>query len=338
MAIKISNEVKIGIVGLITLAAIVYGMNYLKGTSLFKNPFKLHTGYDDINGLAKGGLVFVNGYQAGKVSNLVFDPKTHKISVEMVINEEMNIPDDSKAVIFSPDLMGGKAIRIDLGKSSTFLQDEANIQGTVSGGMMNEVMTKIDPLKMEVEALAKQLNAVVGWTNYTLDSMHAENKIHSILDNGKAASAEAMIAMKQIDVVIANVNKVVESIEKFTKSANSIVGNIDNQENTINGVMKDVKSTSSNIKEVTDSVALLTAQLRGSLNEAKSTLENVRKISEKIDRGEGSIGVLLNDKKIANDINALSAQLDSIVKDVKARPRRYIPNIYLIERKKKANE
>lgn len=351
MALKISNEIKVGIIGLITLALLVYGMNFLKGTSLVNKSTTLYVDYDNVGGLLKGASVLYNGYTIGKVNNLSLDAKTHKIRAEIIIQEDMGIPNDSKAIIYSAGLMGPIAIRLDMGKSEKVVEDEGTIEGGLEGTMTENLENKVDPIRMQVEVLSKQLNNIAGWVNYTLDSTGSRNTILEILDNANASTESVKGVTKDLDKVIAGVNKAVESVNLLANSTNNVVSNLDNNKGNINSSIAKLDGTMTNVKSLSDSLAMVTKDIKRLMAEAQtavaqvqSSLDNVKGITAGLQNGEGSAGKLLKDDALyANAKNSI-ARLDSAVitvnnllEEIKANPKKYL-NVKVVVFENKHNK
>ena len=140
MNLRISNEIKVGLIGILTLAAIIYGMNYLRGSRLFGNPLSLYTDFAHAGGLTRGAQVEYNGFIVGKVTKADMDPTTERIAVEITFDQPYRIPVDSKAIIYTNGIMGSPMIRIQKGKRTEYLQDEDKIVGELEGGVLGNFM------------------------------------------------------------------------------------------------------------------------------------------------------------------------------------------------------
>ena len=121
---KLSREVKIGLYAIITLAALYWGINFLKGQDIFSSSHKYYATYDQVNGVQKSAGIVIKGFKVGVVSDISYDPqKSDRIIVEFSIKRKFQIPENSKARIYSDGLLGGKAIEIELGDSHIYLHD-----------------------------------------------------------------------------------------------------------------------------------------------------------------------------------------------------------------------
>jgi phospholipid/cholesterol/gamma-HCH transport system substrate-binding protein len=346
MALQISREIKVGVVGLITLGLLLYGLSLLKGSSLVGKDFVLNSYYDNVNGLKKGGFVLYRGMQVGRVSDMALDPKLGKIRVELEISQPIDIPTDTRATIFSPSVMSDPAVRLDFGGSSKNLATGNTIKDSLEGGLVANFQSQIDPIRKEAEVLSKQLNQIAGWVNHTLpDSNQSQNSIRGILDNANSSVANIKDVSGRFDEVLVKVNKAIASIEGLAGSAKNVVENIDGNKGNINGTISKLDATMSNIEQFSDTLAVATEEIRVTLLEAKKTIANLTSISQSIKDGNGSIGMLMKDKKLYENANSSVSKLDSavsginqLIQNINKHPKDYLnvnAKVVVFERKDK---
>lgn len=299
---KVNNETKVGSLALIAVSLLILGFNYLKGTSLFDESFNLYAEYENIDGLTAGNKVLINGMQVGQVNSLTFDHKTSHIRVDLSITENIPIPADSRAQVFSSDLLGSKAINLTLGKASTFLKDGDKVQSSLSPTLSERVTTEILPLKDKVSSAISSIDSFVNNLN---DLLGDENR-----NNISASLASLKRTSNRLDSTMIRVDKMISS-------ASSIVKNFEKNNEAINRIM------ASTVK-FTDSLSSQSANIRGIITRANESVVKLKSIMTKIDQGEGSLGLLVNDKQLYNNLTASSSSLDSLLVDLKRHPKRYV--------------
>lgn len=352
MNLRISNEIKVGLIGILTLAAIIYGMNYLRGSRLFGNPLSLYTDFAHAGGLARGAQVEYNGFIVGKVTKADMDPVTERIAVEITFDQPYRIPVDSKAIIYTNGIMGSPMIRIEKGKRTEYLQDEAKITGELEGGLMDKfgpLADGVKPIEKNIEILTKQISEIVHWVDSsgTKDIDKILSNVNAVTLNIQSLSARLE---KDLDVILLSVDKVVANVNQLTESATNIVKNVENQKGQINEIMSKANSSMTNVEHITDSVALITGDMRKAITEAQATLDNVKKLTAGLERGEGTAGMLLKDKGLYQKLDSTVASanltlasasetvegLNGLLAEIKKNPRKYLNvRVYLLERKQK---
>ncbi len=343
---KISKELKVGALGLLALTLFVLGMNYLKGLSMFSKNRVFYTYFDDSKGLLRGASLYLNGFGIGKVTNMELDSKTRKIKIQVTVGEKVDIPKDSKIVLFSEGVMGPTSLKVKLGESATFIQEEGVLGSELEGTLMENVQTQIDPIKMQVEILSKQLNQIARWANYTLDSTGSRNTIVNILNNADASVANVKGVSESFDDVIKRIDEAVISINQLIASTNRVVSNVDANKANINETMNSINRTMQNVEYISDSLAKATNEIRVLVEEVKGTLENISQITAGIQNGEGSVGKLLKDEGLYSNttgavekLNIAIADVDSLLNEIKANPKKYLNvKVVVFERRPRKGE
>lgn len=343
---KISKELKVGALGLLALTLFVLGMNYLKGLSVFSKNRIFYTYFDDSKGLLRGASLYLNGFGIGKVTNMELDSKTRKIKIQVTVGEKVDIPKDSKIVLFSEGVMGPTSLKVKLGESATFIQEEGVLSSELEGTLMENVQTQIDPIKMQVEILSKQLNQIARWANYTLDSTGSRNTIVNILNNADASVANVKGVSESFDDVIKRIDEAVISINQLIASTNRVVSNVDANKANINETMNSINRTMQNVEYISDSLAKATNEIRVLVEEVKGTLENINQITAGIQNGEGSVGKLLKDEGLYSNttgavekLNIAIADVDSLLNEIKANPKKYLNvKVVVFERRPRKGE
>ncbi|NBV13707.1 MAG: MCE family protein [Sphingobacteriia bacterium] len=225
---KVNNETKVGAIALIAVIILILGFNYLKGTSLFDGTFRLYSEYENVDGLTVGSKVLINGMQIGQVNALTIDLETHKIRVDFSMSvNELKIPDDSKAMVYSVDLLGTKAINIILGKSSVYLKDEEQIADSLATSFTSQVQKELMPLKLKVEDAVSSIDSLVSNLNLLFNETNKNNLSASIL-NIRNTTGRLDTTMRKVDHMIASARSIVKNFEimKILNASCRIVQNL----------------------------------------------------------------------------------------------------------------
>lgn len=305
--IKVSNETKVGALTAIAITMLVLGYNFLKGKDLFTSTNTYYAIYDRVDGLAASNPVTINGYRIGQVTKVtLITEDSVRLKVAFEVNSDVQVGDSAIAKIFDADLFGSKAIELVLRDTvpQKILKNGDTLISLVQPSLATSVSAIVSPVKDKAESLIESLDSVFGGeTGNDLKGTIAN--LNAITTNFKNTSKrlEGIVASqeKRLDIIFANV----QSISTNLKNNNEAI-----------------TATIQNLKSVSDTLAAL--KIQNLVAKAESALAQVNAITEKINNGEGSIGLLVNDKKLYNNLNQSSASLDELLKDLKAHPKRYV--------------
>lgn len=305
---KLSNEVKTGIVVSIAIAVSVWGFNFLKGTDLFTTNKTCYAVYNNIDGLAASNRVIMNGYAVGLVKKIRFsEDRSGKMVVTMQVKNDIFIPDNSVAQIVSSDFFGGKAIEIIMGDSPSPIANKDTLKSDLKSGIEQQ----LGPIKDKTERLIVSLDSLSRSLNVLLDDK-----------NRKSIST----SLESLSHITANLERTTASLDKMiTPSDGKLNRTISNTE-AITGTLKDnqkkIGEIISQTEQLTDSLA--NANVASSINNLNATLAELNAILKKINQGEGSAGMLVNDKELYQKLTSASDNLDKLLADLKANPKRYV--------------
>lgn len=305
--VKVSNETKVGALTAIAITILVLGYNFLKGKDLFTSTTKYYAIYDRVDGLSSSNAVTISGYRIGQVIGVNLIPEdSMRVKVTLEVNSDIKLGDSSIARIFDADLFGSKAIElvINSDKSKRVLSNGDTLQSVVQASIISSVSKIVAPIKDKAENLIESLDSVFGGeTGANLKGTIAN--LNAITTNFKNTSKrlDGIVASqeKRLDVIFANVL--------------SISTNLKNNNEAISTTIKNLKSFSDTLAAV---------KIQQLVANAESTLAQVNQITEKINKGEGSIGLLINDKELYENLNKSSADLDALLKDMKENPKKYV--------------
>ena len=284
---KITNELKIGIFVIFVLTASFFVINFLRGKDIFGKEIDVVSFYENVEGLLPSAPVYIKGYKAGSVSDVVYRPETGEFEVICSVLKEFVIPEDSRMIIYSVDIMGGKGVRIDLGTSETPVSDGGRLKGGSQPDLVATVSESIGPL----------LDRVTG----TMDSLSVTvNNINRIL----AAADEQSIrrTLTHLENTLAN------ALSEFIVNLANVSGKLD-------GVMVKADAAMGNVADITS--ALSESDIEGLVLSFKGLLD-------KIQDPDGSVGKLLNDGSLYTSVDTLLEGIDSLVRKIEQNPKKYI--------------
>lgn len=305
---KISNEVKVGFIVTAAIAGLVWGINFLKGVDIFSRTTKVYAIYDDVGGLVKSNVVILKGFRIGQVQDLHFLPdKTGRMIATLLISRKVFVSKNSTAQIISNDFFGGKAVNIDLGKDPEPVSDGDTLKSEIISGLSEQ----IGPIKNKAESLIQSLDSVA-------------NSLHLLLDEKTRA----------------NVSKSFESLAKilatFETSATHLDHTLSSDQSKLNMMIANAESITDNLKKNNEKISnilnnfsqisdsLAKANLANTLMNANKVMSEAATIMQKINKGEGTMGMLINNDSLYKNLSTTASDLDKLMIDLKANPKRYV--------------
>lgn len=298
-------EVKVGILVTAALAALLWGLNYLKGKDIFKSRNRYYAVYPNVDGLVSSNPVYMNGYRIGIINSIDFMPdRSGRLIVTLLIEDHVFIAKNSVARIFSSDLIGTKALRIDLGNDPSPLQNNDTLKAELEYSFAQVVGKQVEPLKDKTERLITTLDSLGSNLNQLFDPETRKNLQQSISHfNQTMASVEELTTSEQ-----GQLNKMLGDIQAIT-------ANLRENNDEINGIID-------NLSKVTDTLAA--ANFSRTIAEADRVVSQTARIMEKISNGDGTLGQLVNNDSLYFKVEQTAADLDALLKDLKANPKRYV--------------
>jgi len=296
--LKLSKEFKTGLLAIIAIAMIVFGYNFLKGENLLEKSRTYHAIYDDVEGLSSSSPVTINGLQVGSVSKIDFLNEEAKLLVSFTVKNNFEFSKSSIAKIYGGDLIGGKSIAIE----PNFLDKNLAVSGDtltseVEDGLFELVNNKLTPLQFKVENAVTGIDSLVTSLNFVLDT-DSKQSIKSSIVEFETTLKSLKTTTQQINVLIG------ENATKFGTT------------------MDNLEHASTNFVGISDSLAAL--EIQPMFVELKQNLANLNSITGKLDKGEGSLGKLLDDDGLYDNLEASAKQMEELLEDMKLNPKRYV--------------
>jgi phospholipid/cholesterol/gamma-HCH transport system substrate-binding protein len=317
---KISNETKIGVLTAIAITLLVLGFNFLKGKNLFGKSRTMYAKYTNVQGLATSNLVTINGLQVGSVYSITTDKNMKEILVNMNLTKDVNIPKNSIATI-NTDLLGMKTIVIHLGDSKEYLAKNDTITTEPTTGIFNEILSKVDPVFIQVKKAVSSIDSILFSVNRILDPT-AKNNIGATLDHLNKTTANLINASASLDILL---NTQTGALAKTLNNLNSFTGNLAGNNDKINSLVSNLDKTATNLSKL---------DLEKTLTTLNTTIGDLKSTIGKLNSTTGTAGLLLNDTKLYNNLTATANKLNLLIDDLKTNPKRYV-NISVFGKKNK---
>lgn len=288
---KLTKEIKIALVAIVGILIMYFGINFLKGMNLFSTNNTYFITFDDIQGLGASTPIYADGYKVGTVDGLEYDYKENgPIKVKVDIIKDLRIPQGSKAEIVK-DLMGNLQVNLLLANNPRERVEPGGIiPGAVNGGMMDKAANLI-PV---VEKMLPKLDSILTSVNALL----ADPALAASLHNVETITSNLTVSTRELNTLMAGLNKQVPSM----------IGKA-------NGVLDNTNRLTANLASL---------DVQGTLNKVNQTLESAHQFTEKLNSNQGSLGLLMNDTKLYDNLTSTMGHADSLVIDLKAHPKRYV--------------
>lgn len=310
---KISKEIKIGAVVLLTLGLFVWGYNFLKGTDLFKSSRDFYVVYSNVNGLSVNNPVEVNGLGVGSVKEIILHPdQSGRIVVKFSItNKEFNFKNKSLVKIISSDLLGTRSIQIFPSEKGETAMPGDTLPGEVQGSLQDEVNKSILPLKTKAEQLLSSVDSVIVIFQSVFNDQTR--------DDLRRSFSNIALTITTLSHTTAEFDTLITGQKSRLAS---IIGNVDD-------ITSNIKNNSAKLNLIIDNIAMVSDSLAktnivGAVKKAENALLNFADITQKIKNGEGTMGMLLNDDSLYNELNASAKSLNTLIVDINENPKRYV--------------
>lgn len=312
-----SKEFKIGLIVTSAIFMLYWGANFLSGNNVFNPQVEYFVKYKNLDGLKSSDDVRYEGAKIGMVSEVVFDQEAKDgycwVVKFSITRDGVMLRDSTVAEVGSADLLGTMILdlkKINLGE--TELNPEDTLVGLMSESISDVVQGQIAPLKAKTDDLLKELNTLVVSFQTILDSNTQRNLQRSFAAIPKAIKSIAH-ATQSMDTIVDELKRA--RIANIVNNVASITNNLKKNNGTITSLI-------SNLDNITDSLAK--ANVKGTVDRVNNVLNETSTIMERINNGEGTVGMLLNDKQLYENIVLATADLDFLLMDLKQNPGRYL--------------
>ncbi len=303
--IKISNEIKVGIVTLLTIVVFIWLYNFLKGKDLFKNTTYYYCVYDRIGGLAESSPVEINGYKVGVVQSIEFlDETSGKLVVTFSVGRDFKLPKNTIAEIVPVSIIAGMKVQFLFGAGPDTYSSGDTIPGRLTESLLTTIETELFPVKKRIEDLLDVLDSVIVSIDEILSPDFRRNFERSVQNLGNiTGSIDNILGSREKEL-----KTTLDNIARFSQMLS------DNSEN--------MGSAIHNLKSVTDTIAA--ADIYTSVADLKTSLENTSLLLENLNEGKGSAGQLLVNDTLYMNLSSSLENLNLLLEDLKANPKRYV--------------
>lgn len=308
------KEIKIGIFAVVVLLASWAGIRFLSGLDVFSRTRTYYVNYTEVSGIAQASPVMILGVKVGSVTEIKLDPtKAEGVELTLEVSRDYDLPVDSKAKLFSDGLMGGKTVAIEYGTASEFLKSGDHITAAYDKGLMDIAGAELEGLTVKIGETLAKLTTTLDGVNGILDDNRSNIKgVMTNLDSVTGTMSDVLTGKKQdLATVIDNLTAFADALGRNSAKIDSVVMNV----NTIADQF------------ATTNVAESLQQTIGKLNQTLDKLNNA----------DGTVGKLMNDKVLYDNLAAASANLSTLLADLQAYPKRYV-HFSLFGRGAKADE
>jgi len=304
--LRITNETKVGILTAVAIAVLIVGYSFLKGNNVFSSENEFYAKYNRVDGLAVSKPVLVNGYQIGRVSELKLLPNG-QIIAQFKIDRQYEIPKNTVARLESTDLLGSKAIVFDLGNSRQY----ARSGDTLNANVEKDLMQQVQPIQKKAEQIIARLDSVLTSVNATITPEFQKNFNRSF----------ASIA-HTLETLEGTTRKVDDLVGSESSRLSTIFANLESISTNLKNNNDRITSIVSNVDKITDEVAK--ADFARTMNNANKAIADFQAAVNKVNTGQGTLGQLLNDQQLYNNLNQAAQNLDKLMIDLKENPKRYV--------------
>lgn len=283
-----TKEAKIGVTGVLAIALLVCGVNFLKGINLFKSGVGYYVAFENIAGLVNSSPVYANGFGVGIVRSIQYDfEHSGNIVVEIDLDDDMKLPQGTKAELES-DMLGTVKMNLILpSKATHFLMAGDTISGSVNHGMMGAAANLVP----KIETMLPKLDSILGSLNTLLADQALTNTLH-------------------------NAEQITANLQVTTKELNSLLKN-------------DLPAITGNLNTMTSNFVTISDNLKGidyvaTVEKVNATLDGVRKFTETLQDPNGTVGMLLRDNTLYDNLSRTTNNAASLLEDVQTHPKRYV--------------
>ena len=304
---KFTKEIKAGLIAILAIVGFVILFQFMKGKSLFTTDNIFYAKFDNVEGLAASNPVSINGLKVGQVDQIIPitepDGKIHFV-VKVTIDDNFEFSKKSTLEIFEPGLMSGKEMRVNLAYGSPMAKDGDTLKGAFTLSMMNNISSQVGPVKDQLEVVLKRVDSLMVNANAMTDAQNQQ----------------------AIRALLSSLNRTVTSFESTSQQTNALLANndprIQKMLDNANLATVSARTTIDKYGRVADEVDV--QKLNNTIDKLSLTADKLNGIISGIQNGEGSLGKLAKDEQLYQNLNESSANLNNLILDLKANPKRYL--------------
>ena len=299
------TEFKVGLFGLLVLVILFFGIKFLKGSDIFQRENVYYATYNDVSGMLVSSNVFINGLRVGYVKEITTtDERADNFVVAFTIRSDIKIPEDSKILLFSSDLLGSKALKLQLGNSSKIISDGDTIKSDKELGMLDNLGASISPMMNNLDSILSSLNNILNIQN--------QNSLQNTIANIETTT-------ERLGNITTNLDNLMSSektkLAKIIENTESITSNLKDNNQKLTNIIQ-------NVDNIVDSAAK--ANIGSTLIETGKSIERLNSVLGVIEKGKGNVGLLINDEELYKSLDNSAKNLNKLIEDIKENPKKYI--------------
>ena len=304
---KLSREIKTGLIVVMGIICVIFGYSFLKSTSLFDDDMTLYAVYKDIGGLQTGTAVSINGKNVGAVNSVNWKDTSGNILVTFTVNRDLAFSKNSTVELYDTGLIGGKGLRVNPVFDGAPVANRDTLVTSVKASLSEVADKKLSPILEKLESALTDADSVMLNVNQVLD----------------------VKAKRDLREAISGLNDLVNNLNGSATKLNRILGA---NEEKLDNSLSNFETMTDNFAKLSDS--LNKAGLGRTLTNLESTVANLDKLMARIESGDGTLGKLVNDEKLYTNLNSASRELDLLLQDFRLNPKRYV-NVSVFGKKQK---
>ena len=294
---KISNEIKTGFLAIFSIALFIFGYSYLKSNDIFVGDRTFYAVYSDVEGVVNGTPVTINGFPVGSIQKISFT-KNNNLLVKFRIENDIKFSKNSLAQIYETGLIGGKALAIiPAYDSDSYATDNDTLNSAIAPGLTDLVNKKITNLQVKIESMVVSADSVL-------------NNINKVFDDS---------TKNNLKVSVANFNQTITDLKATSASIKNI---IQTNQSGIDASLNNIKSFTRDFSEI--SAELNDAEIGKTFTNFKTSSENLTQILNEINNGNGTMGQIIKNDSLFQNLNNASESIDLLLEDIRLNPYRYI--------------
>lgn len=328
----LSNETKIGLLTIVSLALLVWGYKFLKGKNILSNSTLLYVEYEDVDQLTVSSPVLRNGFQVGIVGDIQFKENMSTLEVTLDLYDNISVPKNAVANIVSTGFMGGKAIILEFGapcSGNNCAESGDRLQGSTKN-LVSSLLGEPKDLKPYMNTVEENIGGIVDSIKNNIVDPNGEP--NPTVEDVKATIANLKSATARLDRLMATSDAKLNTI---VSNAASITSNLEQNNDKINGILANVSSLTNNLSKADlaatvnktnkamDGASEAITSLKSTLTSADNAVNGLSNILTKVNNNEGTLGMLVNDKEMYNSLERTLDNMDFLLQDIRLNPQRY---------------
>ncbi|MEH6406614.1 MAG: MlaD family protein [Leeuwenhoekiella sp.] len=295
---KISREVKTGLLAVVAIALLIFGYSFLKGKNLLDNDRTFYAIYDNVEGLAPSSNVTINGFEVGKITKIDFLDKTGRLLVTFTVEDDFQFSSNSIAQIYGGGLIGGKSLAIlPVYEQGKLAKSGDTLTGEIDEGIFELVNDRLTPLQKKVEGVITGTDSVLTAVTDVLDKDTRNN----------------------LRIAIANISETSVEFKNASHSLNSLLAN---NSDKLSASITNLSKITENFSKVSDTLSEI--DFKRMVANLEKVVADFESISSKLDNGQGTAGKLINDDQVYINLERATSQMQELLQDIKLNPKRYV--------------